>query len=180
MVASSKKQKQKTIAAKPIVPGAQLEDGGRKAVRTRRAHRRLPLSLCVVMVTAPWVSHFFLSNLCSSHIHRCITRAPAAPHTSDSSGGKKRWYVSGSVIHKTPQDTYILTQRRMVQSDTIFIVNFYDKSVKPAKVMLYDEKFTILSSYSTCYTINFCDPIDLSNALVLIPMDPYESKSLNF
>jgi hypothetical protein len=36
MVASSKKkQKQKTIAAKPIVPGAQLEDGGRKAVRTR-------------------------------------------------------------------------------------------------------------------------------------------------
>jgi hypothetical protein len=60
MVASSKKkQKQKTIAAKPTVPGAQLEDGGRKAVRTRRAHRWLPLSLCVVMVTAPCVSHFF-------------------------------------------------------------------------------------------------------------------------
>jgi hypothetical protein len=68
----------------------------------------------------------------------------------------------------------------MVQSDTIFIVNFYDKSVKPAKVMLYDEKFITLSSYSTCNTINFCDPIDLSNALVLIPMDPYESKFLNF
>jgi len=62
----------------------------------------------------------------------------------------------------------------------MFLVYLYDKSIEPTKVMLYDEKFAILSlvRYSACNIINFCDPIDPSNTFLLIPMDAYESKSL--
>ncbi|CAN6224367.1 unnamed protein product [Urochloa humidicola] len=66
----------------------------------------------------------------------CNVAAVVSPCVVIVEDKKHGGYCSGSVIHKTPEDTYILTQQRVIQADSMFLVHFSNKTQEYARVLV--------------------------------------------
>ncbi|CAN6182207.1 unnamed protein product [Urochloa humidicola] len=112
----------------------------------------------------------------------CNVAAVVSPRVVIVEDKKHGGYCSGSVIHKTPEDTYILTQQRVIQADSMFLVHFSNKTQEYARVLVQGTRFAILSlgrSHPSCNVVHFSNPTKPSEALTIVPKNPNDPSSLS-